>query len=125
VADTFRAVGSIRWHGIRTARFDGRAADPRGGRDGREVVDGREAVRIATRDGRIVYLVDATTYIPIEWRTTGDGGSSSLRFNAYETLPATPENLALLDVRVQHPDATVDTDPEHFRDAQARLYPNG
>lgn len=92
---------------------------------GREKIDGRDAIRIVGDGGHATYFVDATTYDPIEFRTTGDGGGTSLRFVAYEQLPATPENLDLTSLTKAHPEAKVDDDPAHWKDAQARLFPNG
>ncbi len=37
----------------------------------------------------------------------GDG--ETIHFDLYETLPATPENLALMDMKAAHPTATVYT----------------
>lgn len=92
--------------------------------DGREQVDGREAVRIVEKrpaeDGDVnenVYLVDAETGIPIEWRIMNEGEGRTLRFDIYEKLPGTPENLRLLDLRVAYPGATVYTDPAAFEQA--------
>jgi len=96
--------------------------------DGHEVVDGRDAVRIVgvgRAGGSATYLIDAATNDPIEWRTTGDGGGTVLRFVTYQELPATPENLALLSVTGGHPDATLDTDPAHYQEALARMFPKG
>ncbi len=92
--------------------------------DGHETVLGRDAIRIVSKDGHEVYLVDAATYDPLEWRTTGTGGVT-LTFGAYEVLPASAANLALLDLAEQHPGAATDTDPAHYQDALGRLYPHG
>jgi hypothetical protein len=75
--------------------------------DGRERVDGRNAIRIVSDGGTYTYLVDATTYNPIEWRTTQDGVRTTFRFLVYEELPATAENGALLSLAAQHPTARV------------------
>jgi len=84
-------------------------------------VDGREAVRIVEKrpveDGEgseNVYLVDAETGQPIEWRIMNEGENRTLRFDIYEKLPGTPENLSLLDLRVAYPSATVYTEPAAF-----------
>ncbi len=75
---------------------------------GRETVDGREAIRIVSDVESMTLLVDAETFEPIEWTGTADDGTETVtRIRRFETLPATPENLALLSVRGQHPDATV------------------
>jgi hypothetical protein len=62
---------------------------------------------------------------PIEWRTTGDGGGTILRFVVYERLPSTASNRALLSLTEQHPGARIDRDPAHYQEASARLFPNG
>lgn len=72
--------------------------------DGHELVGGRDAIRIVSGDGQMTYLVDASTYDPIEWRK---GAGATIRFLLYEELPATPANLALVSVAAQHPTATV------------------
>jgi hypothetical protein len=91
---------------------------------GHETVDGRDAIRIVVSADQ-EYLVDAQTYDPVEWRTTGDGSTSSLRFVAYEKLPLTPSTKDLLDLQAQHPGAKVDTDPAHYQDAMGKLFPKG
>ena len=82
--------------------------------DGRVTVDGREAIRIVAPAQGMTLLVDARTYEPIEWSspvtgigTTPDRGLQTTRFETYERLPATESNLALLDLRAQHPGAKV------------------
>lgn len=54
---------------------------------------------------------------------TGSSLSLDLRFEAYETLPATAANQALVSLTAQHPAATVDSDPAHFAAALTRLSP--
>jgi outer membrane lipoprotein-sorting protein len=77
--------------------------------DGRTTFDGRDAIRIASNDGRATLLVDAATFEPLEWSTVSDDGvRETTHFERYETLPVTDENLALLSVRAQHPDASID-----------------
>jgi hypothetical protein len=92
---------------------------------GRLEVAGRDAIRIESRDGRQVYLVDATTYAPIEWTSTGNGGGVTLRFPVYEELPVDTESMELLDLEAQHPGARVVRDPDAYRAAEARLFPHG
>ncbi len=94
--------------------------------DGQEQVNGRDAVRIVEKrpaeDGERsenVYLVDAETGQPIEWRIMNEGENRTLRFDIYEKLPGTPENLGFLDLRVAYPSATVYTDPAAFEQALA------
>jgi hypothetical protein len=86
---------------------------------------GRPAIRIAGNDGNATYFVDAKTYDPIEFRTVGDGGSTSLRFVVYETLPLTASTRALLSVEAQHPKAKLTHDPVAYQAAQSRLFPHG
>lgn len=103
-----RATGDGSQTMIRGLLESGRAVE-----DGHEQIDGRDAVRIvqkpAPEEGihsENVYLVDAKTGEPIEFRVEG----STVHFDIYEKLPATPENLALLDLKAAYPDATVYTD---------------
>jgi hypothetical protein len=88
-------------------------------------VDGRPAIRIASADGHTVYFVAPRTYTPIELRTHGDGGGTTLRFRTYEELPDTPANRGLLSLTAQHPDARVDSSAAGYDAAQARLFPHG
>jgi hypothetical protein len=92
---------------------------------GRFVVDGRDAIRLASPDGKQVYVVDASTYDPIEWTTKGDGGGVTLRFPVYEELPVDAGSLQLLDLQAQHPGATVVRDAKAYIAAESRLYPHG
>jgi hypothetical protein len=64
-------------------------------------------------------------YDPIEFRTVGDGGGTTLHFAVYETLPLDASTRKLLSVAAQHPDAPVSTSPAEFAAAQARLFPHG
>jgi hypothetical protein len=92
---------------------------------GHVTVDGRDAIRLESLDGKKVYLVDAATYDPIEWTTTGNGGGVTLRFPVYEQLPVDAESLKLLDLQDQHPDAQVVRGADAYIAAEARLYPHG
>jgi outer membrane lipoprotein-sorting protein len=92
---------------------------------GHVTVDGRDAIRLESRDGKQIYVVDASTYAPLEWTTIGDGGSVTLRFSAYEELPVDAESMALLDLRAQHPDAKVVRGADAYIAAESRLYPHG
>jgi hypothetical protein len=88
-------------------------------------VDGRDAIRIESLDGEQAYLVDAATYDPIEWTTTGNGGGVRLRFPVYEELPVSSESTALLSLEAQHPDAQVVRGAAAYTAAEKRLYPHG
>ncbi len=92
---------------------------------GHVVVDGRDAIRFESLDGKKVYVVDASTYAPIEWTTTGDGGGVTLRFSVYEELPADSSSMTLLDLEAQHPGASVLRGAKDYIAAEARLYPHG
>lgn len=91
-------------------------------------VDGRDALKIFSHleGGDEVYLVDATTYDPIEYQTwigNEDGGPSTFercRFVAFEWLPLTSANEALVSLTAQHPGATVDSDRAHWVAAMVR-----
>lgn len=92
---------------------------------GHVTLDGRDAIRIESLDGKQVYLVDATTYDPIEWTTTGNGGGVTLRFPVYEELPMSAESMDLLGLEAQHPDAQVVRGAVGYIAADKRLYPHG
>lgn len=92
---------------------------------GRVTVDGREAIKLESLDGKKTYIVDAATYDPIEWTTTGDGGGVTLRFPVYEELPVDAQSLKLLDLQDQHPAAKVVRGADAYMAAEARLYPHG
>ena len=79
--------------------------------DGHVTVGGRDAIRIVSSDGNLTLVVDAGTYEPIEWTSVSDDGmSQTSRFQTYELLPPTEENLALLSLTAQHPGATIQQD---------------
>lgn len=92
---------------------------------GHEQVDGRDAIRIESLDGKQVYLVDAATYDPIEWTTMGNGGGVTLRFPVYEELPVSSESMDLLNLEAQHAGAKVDRGAAGYMAAEKRLYPHG
>jgi hypothetical protein len=92
---------------------------------GHVTVDGRDAIRLESLAGTKVYVVDAATYDPIEWTTTGNGGSVTLRFPVYEQLPVDTESLKLLDLEAQHPDAQVVRGADAYSKAEARHDPHG
>ena len=92
---------------------------------GHVTVDGRDAIRLDSLDGKEIYIVDASTYAPIGWTTTGDGGGVALRFGAFEELPVDTQSLRLLSLRDQHPNAQVVRGATAYIAAEARLYPHG
>jgi hypothetical protein len=92
---------------------------------GRVEVAGRDAIRIESSDGKQVYLADASTYDPIAWTTSGNGGSVTLRFPIYEELPMDTESMKFLDLEAQHPAARIVRDPAAYQAAEARLFPHG
>lgn len=92
---------------------------------GHVTVDGHDAIRLESLDGTKVYVVDAATYDPIEWTTSGDGGSVTLRFAAYDQLPVDAESLKLLDLQAQHPSAQVVHGADAYNAAESRLHPHG
>jgi outer membrane lipoprotein-sorting protein len=92
---------------------------------GHVTVDGRDAIRLESLDGKKIYIVDASTYAPVEWTTSGNGGSVTLRFDVYEELPVDGDSMALLDLEAQHPDARVVRDVQAYMAAESRLYPHG
>ena len=58
------------------------------------------------------YDVAKSDYHPLLLQTTvacqqGPGCSETVQFQTYQYLPATPANLSLLDLKAQHPGATV------------------
>jgi hypothetical protein len=92
---------------------------------GRVEVAGREAIRFESPDGKRIYLVDAATYAPIQWTTSGQGGGVTLRFPIYDELAVDTESLKLLDLEAQHPEARVVRDTAAYRAAEERLFPHG
>jgi hypothetical protein len=88
-------------------------------------VDGRDAIRIESPDGKHAYLVDAESYAPIEWTSEGDGGSVTLRFPVYEELAVDADSMQLLDLEAQHPGARVVRGATAYQEAEARLFPKG
>jgi len=91
---------------------------------GHRTIDGRDTIELSSGDGHTRYYVDPDTYAPVELDTTGTGGGVSLRFAAYEALPATGHR-SLLDLEAQHPNAAVDRSAADYGAAQARLFPHG
>ena len=92
---------------------------------GHVTVDGRDAIKLESLDGKKTYIVDAATYDPIEWTSTGDGGGVTLRFPVYEELPVDTQSMQLLSLQEQHPSAQVFLDAKAYIAAESRLYPHG
>jgi len=92
---------------------------------GHVTIDGRDAIKLESLDGKEIYIVDASTYDPIEWTTRGTDGGVTLTFSAYEELPVDAQSMQLLDLQDQHPSAKVDRDVNAYMAAESRLYPHG
>jgi hypothetical protein len=92
---------------------------------GHMTVDGRDAIKLESLDGKKTYIVDASTYDPIEWTTTGTTGGVTYRFPVYEELPVNAQSMQLLDLQLQHPSAHVVRDVNAYMAAESRLYPHG
>jgi outer membrane lipoprotein-sorting protein len=92
---------------------------------GHVTVEGRDAIRLESLNGKQTYIVDASTYDPIEWTTTGTTGGVAYRFGAYEELPVDAESMQLLSLQDQHPNAQVVRGANPYRAAESRLYPHG
>ena len=88
-------------------------------------VGGRDAIRLESIDGKKVYVVDAATYDPIQWTSTGNGGSVTLNFPVYDELPVDTESMRLLSLQAQHPNAQVVRGATAYIPAEARLFPHG
>jgi hypothetical protein len=106
---------------LREAFAQGRAHD-----EGLTELDGRVLRRIRLdclyppcRGPRDYWYVDPETFLPVQFEAPHSygigppGGGATLwfdmegRYLTYEYLPRTAANLALTDIRAQHPDATV------------------
>jgi outer membrane lipoprotein-sorting protein len=88
--------------------------------------NGREVVRItSTSSGAAgvpgTYVIDAETGEPLQWQT-GNGQGTLTMDITLEKLPATDENLKLMDLVAQHPDAKIRSDPAAFKQAFERLF---
>ena len=92
---------------------------------GHITVDGRDAIKLESLNGKKAYVVDASTYDPIEWTTTGTTGGVTYRFPVYEELPVDDQSMQLLSLQEQHPSAQVVRDVKAYMAAEKRLYPHG
>jgi outer membrane lipoprotein-sorting protein len=88
-------------------------------------VDGRDAIKLESLDGKKIYIVDASTYDPIEWATTGIRGGVTLHFSVYEELPVDSDSMKLLSLQDQYPNAQVVRGAKPYIAAESRLYPHG
>jgi hypothetical protein len=91
---------------------------------GHRTIDGQDVIEIDSADGHTTYYVDPESYNPVELRTRGTGGGTTLRFRAYEKLEF-HGNGSLLSLAAQHPTARVDRDPADYQAAMSRLFPKG
>jgi len=91
---------------------------------GHRTIDGQDVIEIDSADGHTTYFVDPGSYAPVELRTRGTGGGTTLRFPVYEKLEL-DGNGGLLSLGAQHPTARVDRDPADYQAAMARLFPRG
>ena len=92
---------------------------------GHVTVDGRDAIKLESLDGKKTYVVDASSYDPIEWTTTGTSGGVTLRFPVYEELPVGERSMQLLSLQDQHPSAQIVRGATAYIAAEKRLYPHG
>jgi hypothetical protein len=88
------------------------------------VVHGRQAIEIASADRHLVYDVAPNTYRPLEFDTRGTTGGVDIFISTYRVLLGRG-NGALLSLRVQHPDATIDRNVADYNHALSRLFPHG
>jgi hypothetical protein len=87
--------------------------------------DGQPATKITSADGATTYYVTPTSDTPIELDQSGSplpaGSTETLVFSDWQRLTGAAANPRLLDLRAQHPLATVDTSPTDYQAAQNRL----
>jgi hypothetical protein len=86
-------------------------ASGRAHEDGRVSIDGRDAIRIVSSAPEMTLIVDADTYKPLEWQVPAAGHALTMRFETYESLPATAANAALVSLSARHPGAIRRTAP--------------
>ena len=81
---------------------------------GTSTINGEPLYGIRLSSGITTY-VDQGNYIPryID-DPQRDGGTLRFKVVVYEYLPATPENLQLLNIQAQHPGATLDSNPQDW-----------
>jgi hypothetical protein len=90
--------------GIRKALADKRV---RGA--GTTMINGRrvERLRATAKGDETEAFIDPRTDYPVEWRVTYSRVSDVTRFQLYEYLPATAQNLRLTSLKAEHPHAKV------------------
>jgi hypothetical protein len=91
---------------------------------GHRTIDGQDVIEIDSADGHTTYFVDPASYAPVELRTRGTDGGTSLRFRTYETLDLAG-NESLLSLEANHPTARIDRNPADYQAAEARMFPHG
>jgi hypothetical protein len=88
--------------------------------------DGQPATKITSADGATTYYVNPTNDTPIELDQSGSplpaGSTETLVFSDWQRLTGPAADPGLLDLRAQHPGATVDTSPTDYQAAQNRLF---
>ena len=92
---------------------------------GHVTMDGRDAIELESHSGKSSYIVDASTYDPIEWKTTGADGGVAFHFSVFEDLPVEADSMKLLSLQDQHPNAQVVRGAKAYIPAESRLYPHG
>jgi hypothetical protein len=91
---------------------------------GHRTIEGHDVIEIDSADGHTTYYVDPGTYNPVELRTRGTDGGTSLRFRTYEKLEL-DGNRSMLSLAAQHPTARIDRSPADYQAAEGRLFPKG
>lgn len=90
---------------------------------GTVTVDGRAAIRLASRDGRFEDDVSPRTYAPIRTVLHADSATVTTTYAAYQILPATATNeRRFLDLASRHPGARVDRSPASWVAAYTRIF---
>ena len=74
---------------------------------GRTTVNGHAAIRLIATDGLAEDDVAPGTYAPLRTVTGTHGNTTTITYDEYRTLPATPANERLLDLTKRHPRARV------------------
>lgn len=110
-------IGAIPGSGDSTSRLQAALASGALRDDGTTQLHGQTVLRFTgaipgDSSSTVTYYAQPTSLLPIrvEWTTAQDRADNTLNsvdFTVAERLPVTPENLALLDVAAQHPEAHV------------------